>query len=287
VATRLIFGCGYLGRRVARRWRDTGDRVVAVTRHAETAHRFSEEGFQPLVADVTRPATLAGLPAADTLLFAVGHDRSAGPPIEQVYATGLANVLAALPQAVRRIIYISTTGVYGDAGGDWVDEATPPAPSRDGGRASLAAEAILRTSPLASRGVSLRLAGIYGPDRLPYLAQLQAGEPIAAPSAGWLNLIHVDDAATTVLAAADHDAPPGIVCVSDGQPALRRDYYAEVARLVGAPPPTFVDPPTDSPRAARAATAKRVANALLTGKLSVSLRYPTYREGLAAILGGE
>lgn len=285
MATRLVFGCGYLGRRVAMRWLAAGDRVVAVTRSEQTARQFTELGLEPLVADVTKPETLRALPAAETLLYAVGYDRSGGPSIGEVYADGLANVLAAAPPAVGRVIYISTTGVYGDAGGDWIDEATPPAPSRDGGQASLAAEEILRTSPYASRSMSLRLAGIYGPDRLPYLAQLKAAEPIAAPSAGWLNLIHVDDAATTVLTAADHPAPPPVVCVSDGQPPLRLDYYTEMARLLNAPPPTFIDPPADSPRAARAAASKRVRSALLTIELGVSLRYPTYREGLAAILG--
>lgn len=285
MATRLVFGCGYLGRRVALRWLAAGDRVVAVTRSEQTARQFAELGMEPLIADVTKPETLGALPAAETLLYAVGYDRSGGPSIGEVYATGLANVLAAVPPTTRRVIYISTTGVYGDAGGDWIDEATPPAPIRDGGQASLAAEEILRSSPYACRSVSLRLAGIYGPDRLPYLAQLKAAEPIAAPSAGWLNLIHVDDAATTVLTAADHPAPPPVVCVSDGQPPLRTDYYTEMARLLNAPPPTFIDPPADSPRAARAAASKRVRNALLTGELGVSLRYPTYREGLAAILG--
>ncbi|QDV79694.1 NAD-dependent epimerase/dehydratase family protein [Botrimarina mediterranea] len=285
MATRIVFGCGYLGRRVALRWRAAGDRVVAVTRSDPTARQFVEQGLEPLVADVTKPETLRGLPQAETLLYAVGYDRSGGPSIQEVYATGLANVLAAAAPSTERVVYISTTGVYGDADGEWIDETTPPAPSRDGGRASLAAEEILGTSPFASRGVSLRLAGIYGPDRLPYLAQLQAGEPIAAPSTGWLNLIHVDDAATTVLAAADQAAPPPIVCVSDGQPPLRSDYYAEVARLIGAAPPTFTDPTADSPRAARAAASKRVRSDLLARGLGVSLRYPSYREGLAAILG--
>lgn len=284
MATRLILGCGYLGVRVARRWRDAGDRVVVVTRSEATAERFAAEGLEPLTADVTQPESLTDLPASDTLLFAVGYDRSAEPTIHQVYAEGFANVLAAVPGATGRVIYISTTGVYGDAGGGWVDEQTPPNPSRDGGRASLAAEQVLAESPWADRGVALRLAGIYGPDRLPYLAKLRAGEPIAAPQAGWLNLTHVEDAATATAAAAAAASPPPVVCVSDGQPPQRVDYYAEVARLIGAPAPRFVEPEAGSPRAARAGADKRVSNRLLVEALGVSLRFPTYREGLAAIL---
>ena len=90
---------------------------------------------------------LRNLPAAETVLFAVGFDRAGGQSIEDVYAGGMRNVLAALPADTGRFIYISTTGVYGPAGGEWVDEETPPDPQRDGGRASLAAEqALARTS---------------------------------------------------------------------------------------------------------------------------------------------
>ncbi|MEN0109879.1 MAG: NAD-dependent epimerase/dehydratase family protein [Planctomycetota bacterium] len=285
MAIRLIFGCGYVGARVAKRWLDAGDTVWAVTRSRPTAAGFADAGLRPIVADVSKRETLQQLPAADTVLFAVGYDRSSEASIGEVYAGGVRNVLAALPEATRRFVYVSTTGVYGDAGGDWVDEATPPAPARDGGRASLAAEGAVRESPWGDRSACLRLAGIYGPDRLPYVAKLEAGDPIEAPASGWLNLIHVEDAATAVLAASDADPAPGVVCVSDGDPPQRGDYYAEVARLLDAPPPTFTVPAADSPRAARAASDKRVRNKRLVETLGVSLRYPTHREGLAAIIG--
>lgn len=285
MASRLVFGCGYLGGRVARRWAASGDQIAVVTRDAAKAASLAAEGFDAIVADVTRPDTLGSLPGGDTVLWAVGYDRSAGgPPIERVYAGGLAAALAELQARVGRVIYISTTGVYGDAAGEWVDEATPPAPTRDGGRASLAAERLLEAEPWRGRSVALRLAGIYGPGRLPYLEQLRAGEPIAATAEGWLNLIHVDDAAAAVLAAAEHPAPPPVVCVSDGAPPLRLDYYCEAARLLGAPAPRFAPPEAGSSRAARAASPKRVRNALLARELGVTLRYPTFREGLAAIL---
>ena len=162
--TRLIFGCGYLGRRVAARWRDAGDRVIAATRSSETAERFAAEGLEPLVADVTRPETLVGLPAADTVLFAVGYDRSAVASIHEAYAGGVRNVLAALPRDAGRFLYVSTTGVYGDAGGAWVDESTPIAPSRDGGKASLAAEEALAQQPMG-RPLGVAAAGGHLRDR--------------------------------------------------------------------------------------------------------------------------
>src|SRR5690606_18544469 len=138
-----------------------------------------------------------------------------------------------LPTSVDRAIYISTTGVYGSAGGAWVDEQTPPNPHREGGKASFAAEQVLAAHPLARRSAILRLAGIYGPGRIPYLEQLRAAEPLPVPTEGWLNLIHVDDAAQIVIAvdawltARQKDDGPHVFCVSDGVPVARSDYYAE------------------------------------------------------------
>src|SRR5262249_9677639 len=160
------FGCGYLGSRVARRWRNFGDEVIVVTRSSQRAQAFERDGYRAIVADVTQVATLTELPAAETVLFAVGFDRGAGGSISDVYAGGVPNVLAALPSGIQRFSYISTTGVYGDAGGEWVDEDTPSNPLREGGRASLAAEQALAESPFAARSIVLRLAGIYGPGRI-------------------------------------------------------------------------------------------------------------------------
>ena len=261
--------------------------MFVVTRSAPNAEAFSREGLEPILADVTQPETLARLPEADTLLFAVGYDRKAGPSIQQVYAEGFARVLNSLHAGARRVIYISTTGVYGPAHGEWVDEATEPNPQRDGGRASLAAERALLEGPWADRGTALRLAGIYGPGRVPYLAKLKAGEPIEAVRTGWLNLIHVDDAASVAIAAADAPSVPPVLCVSDGHPPVREDYYQEAARQIGAPRPTFVSPEEGSPKAARAAADKRVSNRLMLERLPVKLAYPTYREGLASIVAAE
>jgi nucleoside-diphosphate-sugar epimerase len=223
------------------------------------------------------------LPVADRVLFAVGFDRQGGQSIHDVYANGVQNVLAALPAATKRFIYISTTGVYGPADGGWVDEVTPTDPRREGGQASLAAEQVIASHPLGQRSVVLRLAGIYGPGRVPFLKELRAGEPIAAPATGWLNLIHVEDAATVVVAASETALPaagPQIYCVSDGQPVERGEFYGEVARQIGAAPPRFVEPDPNSPRAARAEGNRRVNNARMLADLRVQLAYPDYRAGL-------
>ena len=95
----LIFGCGYLGARVARLWHEAGHGVAVVTRDKGRASRFRANGWQTIVADVTNRETLDDLPAVDTVLFAVGHDKSGGPSIEEVYAGGVGNILAALPDS--------------------------------------------------------------------------------------------------------------------------------------------------------------------------------------------
>jgi nucleoside-diphosphate-sugar epimerase len=285
--TKLIVGCGYLGERVARRWRQAGNAVVVVTRSATRADTFRQQGCDAIVADVTRPETLRNLPVAESVLFAVGFDRATSDSIEAVYAGGMRNLLAALPGEMGRVIYISTTGVYGPADGGWVDEVTSPNPQREGGRASLAAEQALADHRLGQNSVALRLAGIYGPGRIPFIRELRADEPIAAPASGWLNLIHVDDAVEAVIAASELEPfrdGPRVYCVSDGQPVQRGEFYSEVARQIGAQPPRFVEPDANSPRSARAEANRRISNARMLADLRVTLTYPNYRAGLTHAL---
>lgn len=287
MTAKLVFGCGYLGLRVARRWLAAGHAVYPITRRHERADIWRREGLQAIVADVTQRETLQALPAADTVLYAVGHE--AGPiqiGLNQIgpHLSGLRNVLDALP-AFRRFIYISSTGVYGDWQGDWVDEETPCQPSRASGQACLEAERMIAASETARQAVVLRLAGLYGPGRIPRQDVLLAGEPLAAPRQGFLNLIHVDDAVEAVLAAEKVQRDlPRVYLISDGSPVVRGDYYAELARLIGASPPRFEESSRDTPAAARAAADKRISNARMRAELDFSLRFPSYREGLRAIV---
>ncbi|MGI8979412.1 MAG: SDR family oxidoreductase [Pirellulaceae bacterium] len=290
---KLIVGCGYLGSRVARLWRAAGEQVCVLTRSADKAQELSREGISAVVMDINdlpvHSASQFPAEGFSTVLYSVGYDRKSPQPIEQVYAGGLASLLnskvlnSAGGQSCRWI-YISSTGVYGAATGEFVDEETPPQPTREGGKASLAAEQVLQAHPHGSRGIILRLAGIYGPGRLPRVADLQAGRPIDAPAEGWLNLVHVDDAARIVLLADQRAEVPNLYCVSDGSPVLRADYYRELARLLAAPEPQFVPPDTNSPAALRAGSDKRILPAKLFRELAPKLLYPSYRDGLKAII---
>ena len=290
--TKLIFGCGYLGSRVAGLWRGAGETVHVVTRSAQRAADLVADGYQATVADVNDASSLASLPVADIVLFAVGYDRSSSHTIEEVYGQGMQNVLDALPPSTGQVVYISSTGVYGQTGDVVVDEQTPCEPTRAGGRACLAAEQTLASHSFGPRSTILRLAGIYGLGRVPYLDRLRAGDPIPVPEHGLVNLIHVDDAAAIVVAAAstpptNTEKPslsPELYCVSDGHPVERAEYYGEVARLLGSPAPRFVASDADLPATRRASSSKRVSNARLVEKLYSVFKIPTYREGLATIL---
>jgi nucleoside-diphosphate-sugar epimerase len=281
----LIFGCGYLGQRVAARWLADGHRVTAVTRSETRAADFKRRGIEPLIADVTQKDTLHELPAADVVLFAVGYDRDAGPSMRAVYVDGLANVLSSL-RGPTRFLYISSTSVYGQSHGECVDEDALCEPVRENGRICLDAEQLVRKHFADESHGScciLRLAGIYGPGRLiARVEALQAGEPIAGHPEAWLNLIHVDDAATAVCAAAQRGTAGRTYLVCDDRPRRRREYYERLAKLADAPPPRF----DDSGESARTpGLNKRCVNKRMHSELGVELAYPDIVSGLPHALG--
>lgn len=272
---RLIIGCGYLGRRVAGVWRDQGDQIWALTRSTEHAATLTEMGISPLVGDVLDRETLSSLPAVDTVLYAVGYDRTAAATKRAVYVEGLRNVLSSLPASCGRLIYVSSTSVYGQSQGEWVDETSACEPASEGGEICLAAEQLARTEYPGADGVSvLRMSGLYGPGRLAArVAALRQQQPIAASPDGWLNLIHVEDACGAVILCADLANPVETLVVSDDQPLLRRDYYRQLTAAIAAPPPVF-DSSTGTDRG------KRCSNQRLRQSLGMELQYPTLAEGL-------
>ena len=238
---KLIVGCGYLGRRVAQQWLAAGESVVGVVARDEHAAELQRLGVRPLVADVTRPATLAQLPPAETVLYAVGYDPRGGRTRREVYLEGLRNTLAALPSTPERVIFISSTGVYGQNDGSWVDEDSPCRPRHEAGRALLAAERLLQRHPLGSRGIVLRLTAIYGPGRLSRPSACLAGVKQFVPADMVVNLIHVDDAAAVVIAAESRAPLPRTYFVADGQPVPVREYITYFYELLGLAPPQFTD----------------------------------------------
>jgi len=280
---RLVVGCGYLGGRVARRWLARGDRVVGITRSSTRAATLAAAGIEPEVLDVAAAdPDWAGLVARHgcpaTVFWAVGFDRTAGVSSADVHVGGLGRMLDTLAAGGRRprVIFSSSTGVWGDEGGGTVTETTPVNPSREAGRVLVDAESLLASHP-AGPGTALRFAGLYGPDRLPRLADLRAGRPITADPESWLNLVHVDDAAAVVAAVADAPAPRGLYVVSDGRPVSRRNWYTRLADLAGGPPPSWDE---TAPRIRGGD--KRIDPSLVWRELALAPKHP---DALAALPG--
>jgi len=282
MSEKLVVGCGYLGSRVAELWREQGSTVHVVTRSPQRAAQLAGEGYRPVVAEVTQPCSLAALPVVSTVLFAVGFDRSAGLPIRAVYVEGLRSVLASMSKSVEKFIYISSTGVYGQSGGELIDEQSPCDPQREGGKACLEAERVLESSRFARQRIILRLAGIYGPGRIPHQGLIAEGQALPVAAEAWLNLIHVQDAARIIVELERKAAPPKTFNVSDGYPTRRADFYRELARMLGAAEPRFAAPSPGSPTGERARSDKRIDSAALMAEMKLSLSYPTFREGLRA-----
>lgn len=284
----LIVGCGYLGIRVARRLLERGEKVFATTRSDDRARALLAEGIEPVIVDVMDGDSLARLPLVDKAIHCVGYDRASGVPLRQVYVDGLRKTLGRLHDRVGRLVYASSTGVYGQDDGGWVDENSPAEPRTESGRACLDAEGVLASyySETRLRSVVLRLAGLYGPGRIVRRDALLRGEPIVGDPDKWLNMIHVDDAATAAIAALDRGEPNTIYLASDDRPSRRSEFYGRAAECLGGPPPRFVapEPPADP---SREESNKRVRNRRLREELGVTLAYPDYTLGLPAALAAE
>jgi nucleoside-diphosphate-sugar epimerase len=279
-ARALIIGCGYLGRRVAALWRSQGHQVSALTRSPDRADVFRNLGLDPIVGDVLERGTLHALPAADVVLYAVGHDRSQAVSKRDVYLNGLRNTLLELAPRIKRFLYVSSTSVYGQNAGEWVDETSPCVPTKEDGQICLAAEQIVweffpaQRLPSEPGAVVLRFSGIYGPGRLiRRVESIRSGEPIQANPDGFMNLIHVDDGARIVTELAARGSVGTTYVVTDNEPVRRREYYSLLANLIGGPAPTFST--ADS-----AELNKRCGNACLRGELGDIFQFPSIATGL-------
>jgi len=293
----LIFGFGYLGRRVAdqlmadRSGRSSEDfgRIFVTTRSRQKARRLS--GFSKnrggiissVLADWNDTRTLRDLPEVDQIVVSVAFDPRGGVDRFESQVGGLTRLLEATSPD-SRLVYISTTGVYHQRGGVWVDETSPARARRAGARAHRMAEAQLHKHRPGGNWSVLRLAGIYGPGRVPRADDVMAARPVASRPDGHLNLIHVNDAAAAVVAAWE-ESGERLYNVSDDRPRPRREFYAEIAKLTGSPPPRFIDADPASARAIRSDSDKRVCNRRLRRDLLPKMRFPSFREGLRDCFG--
>lgn len=273
----FILGLGYSARHFVRRFGDTFAHIAGTVRDPAKqddlgdieVHAFS--GSSPPAQE-----TVERVSEADVLLISIPPGSTGDPAL-----AAFGNVLAA---GRRKIVYLSTIGVYGDHAGGCVDESTPPQAALERTRMRIAAEQAW--TKMAHGDVAiLRLAGIYGPGRNA-LATLRAGTARRIIKPGQVfNRIHVDDIANSITAAVNHHGG-GTWNVCDDEPAPPQDVIAYAAKLLDvAPPPEEAFETAEMSAMARSfyASSARVSNAKLKRELDVTLAFPTYRHGLDAL----
>jgi len=288
MSTLLCFGFGYCAEHFVAECGYKFDRVVGTVRGADRAATLNARFGERLnvISFDGKSATSelrASIDEANAVLVSISQDNEGDPVLR---ACG--GDLWRAPR-LRSVIYLSTIGIYGDFGGDWVDEATPPRPQSTRGRQRLAAEQAWRDFG-KSRGIPvavLRLAGIYGPGRNA-LTQVTRGDVRRIVKPGQVfNRIHVGDIAQAIDAALAQKAS-GIFNLADNEPSPPGEPITYAAQLLGLPVPpeiSFADATlTMSPLALSFwQECRRVRNDKLKRELRVTLRYPTYREGLKAL----
>jgi len=282
----FCFGFGYSALAVARRLIASGWVVTGTCRSAEKAAALREAGFFATLFDRDRPVDLAVLDGVTHLLVSVPPD-ARGDPVLARHGEDI----AALP-GLSWLGYLSTTGVYGDRGGGWVDETAQLLPTGERGRRRIAAErGWLRLWHDQGLPVHIfRLAGIYGLGRSAFDA-LRSGTAKRIDKPGQVfSRIHVQDLATVLVASIGQPRPGAVYNVCDDDPAPPGEVVTHAAQLLGIPPPPLV--PFEAAGLSPMARSfyddnKRVSNRLIKTELAVSLRYPDFRAGLAAILADE
>jgi len=283
----LIIGCGDVGRRVARLELADGHAVTALARSDDGARRLRALGIEVVRGDLDVPESLGRLPAENSRVYYF-----APPPASGRDDPRLGHFLAAIVgRKPQRIVYISTSAVYGDCRGEWVTEDRVPHPDSDRGHRRLDAERQLLAHGAAHAlpVVILRVPGIYGPGRLP-AKRLEAREPVLyADQSPWSNRVHIDDLAAACCAAARRGRPAAIYNISDGCPTTMTDYFNRVADALGLPRPPQISPHEAATRLgvgmqSYLAESKRLDNRRMREELGVEPAYPDLSAGLAACL---
>ncbi|QLL41462.1 SDR family oxidoreductase [Sulfitobacter pontiacus] len=277
--TLLSIGHGFSARALAARLVPQGWRVVGTTRSPDKADAIADTSVEPVVwpgADLG--ALIAQFP---NVLVSAGPD-SAGDPVLNAVEDA---VIRAAPD-LRWVGYLSTTGVYGDHDGNWVDEDTPLTPSTKRGRARVTAEARWQAIPDLPLHI-FRLAGIYGPGRGPF-AKVRAGTARRIIKQGQVfSRIHVEDIAQALELSLQRPDPGAVYNLCDDDPAPPQDVIAHAAELLGLPvPPAIPFDQADMTPMARSfyAESKKVRNDRIKQALGWAPQFPTYRAGLAALL---
>lgn len=280
----LIIGCGDIGRRVAAIWKQRGKSVFGIARSEENLSSLRQQHIHTISADLDDPDSLAGLPSEHSLLYYL-----APPPSKGVEDTRMDNFLASLPKdkLPKHIIYISTSGVYGDQQGQLINEKTPVNPQVDRAKRRYDAEQQLTLwSKITSVPITiLRVGGIYGPGRLP-LQRLKDQIPMLHENlAPQTNRIHADDLAHICVAASEKKAEGEIYNVSDGTNSNMTEYFITIADACDLPRPPLVDWDEAEKTISKGMLSylresRRMDNSKMLEELDITLQYPTLQDGL-------
>lgn len=287
--TILSFGHGYSAQALSRTLLPQGWQITGTTRSEVKAEALADQGVAPLIfpgdGDGDDDGDVAdAIAQASHLLISAGPDASGDPVLNAV-----GDMISARARQFEWVGYLSTTGVYGDHQGAWVDENTPLTPSTRRGQWRKDAEEAWHAVP----GLPLhifRLAGIYGPGRGPF-AKVRDGTARRIVKTGQVfSRTHVEDIAQVLAASIAQPAPGTAYNICDDDPAPPQDVIAHAAELLGAPvPPAIPFETAEMTPMARSfyAESKRVRNDRIKDELGVQLRFRTYREGLAALLADD
>lgn len=279
--TILLAGCGDLGTEAGLRFHALGHRVVGWRR----SPRKLPPAIEGVTADLSAP-NLPPVPADTTaVVIAVAADSASEEAYRAAYVDGLTHVVDALVRdgvTPQRVLFVSSTAVYGDAGGGWVDESTPASPGGFSGRVLVEAEQLLqaRFSGTATAATSLRLGGIYGPGRTRLIDQVRAGTAVVPEEVRYTNRIHRDDAAAAMVHLATMPPEPAAIYVGvDNDPAELGTVLRFLAAEMG-----LAEPPVGDAGPARGGN-KRCRNELLRST-GFEFTFPSFREGYRDILSG-
>jgi nucleoside-diphosphate-sugar epimerase len=278
----LIAGCGYVGSALGCELLAESHNVWGLRRQPASLPR----GLVPIVADLGLEASLRDLPRdLDTVFYMASPGGSDDALYRMAYVEGLANLLASLErdgQRPRRVFFVSSTAVYGQTGGEWVDESSPCEPAGYAGRRLLEAEAVLRAGPFPATAV--RFGGIYGPRRTRLVESVRSGRAVYTGSPPqWTNRIHRDDCVGALQHLMRLEHPEPLYLAVDSEPAEQGVVFRWIAGALGAPDPRRVRPGDPSLRASTSNKRCRNDRLLASG---YRFRFPSYREGYRSVLAG-
>lgn len=274
----LIAGCGYVGTALGLELAGEGHTVFGLRRDTGRL----PPALHPVRADLAEPRTLDVLPDdLDAVVYSASPSEHTDEGYAEAYVRGLCNLLANLEKrstSIRRVVLTTSTAVYGQTGGEWVDEHSPVEPRHFSGRRLLEAERVLASGPYPATAV--RLAGIYGPGRTGLIARVREGRARCAAEPRHSNRIHRDDCAGLIAHLLREASPPPVIIGVDDAPADLCEVYRWVAAKLGVPAPAVSK---DAPVRSRNGSHKRCRNDGLRAT-GYALRFPTYREGYAPLL---